>query len=361
MLTPRSAIQNLALYRSPISSREGLSLDLNENLAGCSPRVLERLRSLTARDISHYPQREDGERLVAGHLGVPAEQVLLTNGADEGIALLFSTYLGTGDELLFADPTFVMYPIVGGALGATLVRVQSGDDLALPVAEILRRVSERTRVVVIANPNNPTGTVASRGDLLEIVKSVPRAAILIDEAYCEFSRETMMAELARYPNLFAVRTFSKVYGLAGLRLGVLVGPAEQIGFIRRGCAPFNVNAVALACLETALADQEFVRDYVEQMREGCRRIESLCAELGLRCWPSSTNFVLVRIGPAIQAFVAAMQRRGVVVRDSSGNPGCKGCVRITAATRGQMDQVVDSFRQAWDESRSESGKGSPRH
>src|SRR5208282_1595160 len=133
MLKPRDQIAALSPYHSPIVSRAGLSLDLNESMAGCSPRVLARLRSLSAADVSLYPQREIGERLVANFLRLAPEQVLLANGMDEALALLFAAYLGPGDELLFADPTFVMYPMLGEALGAKVVRLRSGEGLALPV------------------------------------------------------------------------------------------------------------------------------------------------------------------------------------------------------------------------------------
>ncbi len=260
MLKPRASIQSLHPYHSPIVSRDGLALDLNENAAGCSPRVLARLRALSAEDVSRYPRREDGERLVAKFLGIPAGQVLLTNGMDDALAQLFGAYLSsaleqdTGDELLFADPTFVMYPMLGQACGAKVVRLQSGENLALPVTDFLQRISPRTRLVAIANPNNPTGLVAPRADLLRIVDAAPDAAVLIDEAYFEFCGETLIGDLAHHPNLFVARTFSKAYGLAGLRLGVLTGAVEQIGYIRRFCPPFNVNSAVLAGLEGALAE-----------------------------------------------------------------------------------------------------------
>jgi histidinol-phosphate aminotransferase len=346
MLKPRPCIESLNPYRSPIISRAGLCLDLNENIAGCSPRVLERLRSLTSEDVSRYPQREDGESLVANFLGVAAKQVLLTNGMDDALALLFSAYLASGDELIFADPTFVMYPMLGQACGAALVRLQSAGDLRLPVADFLDHISPRTRLIAIANPNNPTGLAAPRAGLLRIVESAPNAAVLIDEAYFEFLGETVIRDLNRYPNLFVARTFSKAYGLAGLRLGVLTGDAQQIGFIRRFCPPFNVNAVALACLDAALRDQDFVRDYVAQTRKSCRAIESLCSELGLHVWPSSANFVLIRIGESVRRFVDAMGRRGIVVRDMSANQGCEGSARITAGTSGQIDQILEAMRES---------------
>ena len=356
MLKPRELIAGLAPYRSPIVSRAGLSLDLNESMAGCSPRVLARLHSLSAKDVSLYPEREVGERLVANFLGVTPEQVLLTNGMDEALSLLFTTYLNPDDELLFADPTFVMYPMVGEALGARLVRQQSGEDLALPVADLLARISAHTHVVAIANPNNPTGLAASPADLLKITESAPDAAVLIDEAYFEFQSEefcggTLLPALASHPNLFVARTFSKAYGLAGLRLGVLVGDPEQIGYIRRLSEPFNVSSLALACVEEALADQAFVREHVAQVKQGREQLAQLFQELGLRFWPSRTNFVLVRVGASTQVFVESMQRRGILVRDSSANPGCEGCVRITVGTPEQMDKVLRAIREAVAETR----------
>lgn len=356
MLKPRASIAGLSPYHSPIVSRAGLSLDLNESMAGCSPRVLARLRSLSAADVSLYPQREMGERLIANFLRIAPEQVLLTNGMDEALSLLFTNYLDPNDELLFADPTFVMYPMLGDSLGAKVVRLQPGEDLALPVADFLARISPRTRVIAIANPNNPTGLAASRADLLKIAESAPDAAVLIDEAYFEFcgaalTCRTMIPDLARHPNLFVARTFSKAYGLAGLRLGVLAGAADQIGYLRRLSLPFNVNAVALACLEEALADRSFVNEHVAQVKRGRERLAQLFDNLGLRFWPSQTNFVLVRVGETAKRFVESMQRRGILVRDSSSNPGCDGCVRITVGTASQMDGVLQAIREAIAESR----------
>src|SRR5258708_20375457 len=155
MLKPRESIARLSPYQSPIVCRDGLSLDLNESMAGCSPRVLARLRSLSAAEVSLYPQREVGERLVANFLRVAPEQVLLTNGMDEALSLLFATYLSQGDELLFADPTFVMYPVLGAAFGAQVVRVPSGEDLTLPTADLLPRIQPPTPFIPFPTPTNP--------------------------------------------------------------------------------------------------------------------------------------------------------------------------------------------------------------
>jgi len=354
MLKPRETIARLKPYHSPILSRDGLSLDLNESMAGCSPRVLARLHSLSANDVSLYPQREAGERLVANFLGIAPEQVLVTNGMDEALSLVFTTYLDRDDELLFADPTFVMYPMLGAAVGAKVVRVPSKEDLTLPVDDLLARISPRTRVIPIANPNNPTGLAATRADLLNVVESAPNAAVLIDEAYFEFcggtlNCRTLIPDLAHHPKLFVARTFSKAYGLAGLRLGVLTGAAGQIDYLRRLSLPFNVNSVVLACLEEALADRSFVSEHVAQIKRGREQLERLFGELGLRFWPSQTNFVLVRVGDSAKLFVDAMKRRGVLVRDFSASPCCEGCVRITVGAPKQMEKVLPAIRESFAE------------
>jgi histidinol-phosphate aminotransferase len=215
----------------------------------------------------------------------------------------------------------------------------------------LARISPRTRVIAIANPNNPTGLAASRPDLLKIAEAAPDSVVLIDEAYFEFCGETLLPDLASHPNLFVGRTFSKAYGLAGLRLGVLTGAAEHIGYLRRLSLPFNVNAVALACLEEALADQAFVREHVTQVQQGRERLAQVFTKLGLKSWPSQTNFVFVRVGASARIFAESMRRGGILVRDFSASPACEGCVRITVGTPSQMDDVSQAIREAIAEAR----------
>jgi histidinol-phosphate aminotransferase len=222
--------------------------------------------------------------------------------------------------------------------------VMMGDDFVFPTNEVLAQVSNRTRLITIANPNNPTGATVASDELLRILKFASNSIVLVDEAYFEFGGETLLSEVDHYPNLIIARTFSKAYGLAGLRLGSLIGQPEQIAYLRRFCSPFNVNAVALACLEEALPDQRFVSGYVAQVEQGRERLAKLCAELGLRWWPSRANFLSFRIGQSCRSFVEAMAQRGIQVRDLSAMPGCGGCVRITVGTTAQMGVVLQAMR-----------------
>jgi len=346
MLEARGAVRSLKEYHPPLGGRVGLRLDFNENTVGCSPRVLERLCHLQFDQLARYPERESIERQVAAHFGVDPAGLLLTNGVDEAIHLVCETYLEPGDEVLVVVPTFSMYEIYAAATGARVITIPAGADFSYPTVELLARISPRTRLIAIANPNNPTGAVVARNDLLRILRSAPDAAVLVDEAYFDFYGESMMAEVANFPNLFVARTFSKAYGLAGLRIGVLVGNAGQMAMVRRVGSPYNVNAVALACLPEALADHDYVRQYVADVREGRETLERELHALKLHFWPSEANFVLVKIGERHDAFVQAMRERGILVRDRSRDPGCDGCVRISVGSKAQTGQLIPALREA---------------
>jgi histidinol-phosphate aminotransferase len=182
--------------------------------------------------------------------------------------------------------------------------------------------------------------------LLRILRAAADAAVLVDEAYFDFYGDSLLAEVTAYPNLFVARTFSKAYGLAGLRIGVLVGSAAQMAMVRRVSSPYNVNAVALACLPNTLADEDYVRQYVAEVRQGRERLVQELRSLKLRFWPSQANFVLVMIGERHDAFVRSMRERGILVRDRSRDPGCDGCVRISVGSNAQTERLLVALREA---------------
>jgi histidinol-phosphate aminotransferase len=339
-LKPRNVVATMKEYHPPLSGRTGLRLDFNENTDTCSPAVLAALRAITGDQLTRYPEREPVERVVAQHLGLEAKQVLLTNGVDEAIHLLCETYLEESSEVIIVVPTFGMYEIYAQQTGARVIAVQANPDadFAFPLDCVRAAVTERTRLIALASPNNPTGKTVSRQTLLQLAKEFPSAALLVDEAYFHFHGESLLDDVAKgeLPNLFVVRTFSKAYGLAGLRIGVMCGAAESMRFVRKVSSPYNVNEVALCCLQAALGDETFVRDYAAQIREGRERLQSYLSRRGVRFWSSDANFVLLYIGEQRTEFVQQMRARGILVRDRNSDPGCSGCVRITVGTRTQM-------------------------
>ncbi len=330
---PSTAVRRMKEYHPPLGDRSGVRLDFNENTFACSPRVLEALGRISRGDLTRYPEREPVERRVAEHLGLRPEQVLLTNGVDEAIHVLCQTYLDEGTDLLLPVPTYSMYEVYASGTPAHVVQVPAEDGFRFPLERLLAAITPGTRLICIANPNSPTGQSVRREDLLRIAETAPHAAVLIDEAYYHFFGETVMDLVGRVPNIIVARTFSKAYGLAGLRLGVLCAPQEQMHWMRRAISPYSVNSVALTCLTAALDDDAYLQWYVGEVIASRQLFEATLGRIGLPYWPSQANFVLVNIGGKHREFVQAMRERNVLVRDRSSDPGCDGCVRITIGTR----------------------------
>ena len=344
-VAPRARVQAMKEYHPPLGGRGGLRLDFNENTLACSPKVREVLGRISAGALTCYPEREPVEAIVAAHLGLVAAQVALTNGVDEAIHVLFEAFLEEGDELLLPVPTYTMYEVYASATDARVVTVPAADDLQFPFQRLLAAISPRTKIIAIANPNSPSGSAATRAQLVEIARRAPHAVLLVDEAYFHFHGETVIDLVGIVPNLIVARTFSKAYGLAGLRLGLLAGPVELMRWVRRVLSPYSVNSLALACLPPALEDTAYLDWYVSEVLAARAGFEVALDSAGLRRWPSRANFILVEIGPQLTEFVRLMRGAGVLVRDRSSDPGCDGRVRITVGTREQMRQAVAALNE----------------
>jgi len=342
---PRARVRSITEYHPPLGSRDGMRLDFNENTIGCSPAVLEVLGGISAGALTRYPEREPVEALVAGHLGVAAECIALTNGVDEAIHVLFEAFLDAGDELLLPVPTYAMYQVYASMTDARTLTVQAGSDFRFPFEQLIAAITPRTKIVVIANPNSPTGSTASMAQIVAMAEHAPRALILVDEAYFHFHGESVMGLMERLPNLMVARTFSKAFGLAGLRVGALIAAAEHMRWIRRVLSPYSVNQMALSCLPAAIRDTAYLNWYVQEVLAAREEFQAALDAAGMVRWPSRANFVLVRIGAAHAEFVRRMNAHGVMVRDRSSDPGCDGCVRITMGTREQMRIAENALKQ----------------
>jgi histidinol-phosphate aminotransferase len=343
---PRARVQAMKEYHPPLGSRDALRLDFNENTLACSPKVREVLAAISAGSLTRYPEREPVEAVVANHLGLALDQVALTNGVDEAIHVLFEAFLEAGDELLLPVPTYTMYEVYASATDARAVTVQAGDDLQFPFERLLAAITPQTKIIAIANPNSPSGSVATRAQLLQIARSAPHAVVLVDEAYFHFYGETVIDLIGAVPNLVVARTFSKAYGLAGLRLGLLAGSVDIMRWVRRVLSPYSVNSLALACLPPALNDNAYLEWYTGEVLAARSEFEAALDAADVRRWPSRANFILVEIGAQHAEFVRLMRAAGVLVRDRSSDPGCDGRVRITIGTREQMKSATAALHDA---------------
>jgi len=343
---PRDVIRRMKEYHPPLSDRSGLRLDFNENTVACSPRVLEVLAQISRSELTMYPERECVEARVADHLNLKPSQALLTNGVDEAIHILCQTYLGPGDEMLLPVPTYSMYAVYASATDAKLVEVPAGPDFQFPLDALLAKITPATKLIAIANPNSPTGQAVSRAALLKLIEAAPQAIVFVDEAYFHFYGQTVLDLIGRAPNVIVARTFSKAYGLAGLRLGVLAASGEAMHWLRRVISPYSVNSLALACLPAALDDRAYIDNYAKEVLLARVEFAASLEEMGVPFWPSEANFILIDIGPLHAGFCRAMRNRGILVRDRSADPGCDGCVRITIGTRDQMQHAAHAIAES---------------
>ena len=343
---PRAAVLAMPEYHPPLAGRDALRLDFNENTNSPSPRVFAKLQKLTSEGLTIYPERQPVERIVATHFGLDVDQVLLTNGVDEAIHLMACAFLDEGDEALICTPTFFMYDVSVSMMTSGLRKVQTDDTLTFPFERFLAAITPKTKLIIVASPNNPTGATVSREHLLAIAAAAPQAVLMVDEAYFHFHGETTLGDVGSVPNLIVARTFSKAYGLANLRIGMVVGDARLIGFLRKVSSPYNVNGVALAVLPEALADEDYLNWYILQVHQGRERVFTALEELCVRTWPSASNFILMDIGTKHKELVAAMRKRGVLLRDRSTDPGCNGYVRITIGVEDHVTRGVAALRES---------------
>jgi histidinol-phosphate aminotransferase len=332
----------------------GLRLHLNENTGGCSPRVLDAIRRLATTDVSMYPSYTSLVTACARHFDVDPDWVLLTNGLDEGLLMAAVGHIAKtrahDAETIVPLPAFDPYPNATAAVGATAVRIQPQPGYVFQTDAVLQAITPRTRMIFLNTPNNPTGQLIPLADLRRIAAAAPQAVVLIDEAYIEFGGETFLPELASYPNVLVGRTFSKAYGLAGMRVGVLIGQPPALDPVRAVTLPFNINAVAIGATMAALEDREFLPAYARQVAESRLRLYEACDRLGLAYWKSAANFVLVRVpsttlgaSGTVQLFVEALAARQVHVRDRSKDPTTPGCIRITAGVREHTDAAIEAL------------------
>jgi histidinol-phosphate aminotransferase len=333
--------------------RDAVKLASNENPLGPSPRAVEAVRRVAA-GLHRYP---DGacfrlRAALAERLGVAEAQLVFGCGSDELLELVAKAFLGPGDQAVFAWPAFAMYPIVVQGMGAEGVRVPLDADLVHDLPAMARAVSERTRVVFLCNPNNPTGTSVGAEAFDRFVAGLPEDVVLVvDEAYMEYARRPdfpdALAWVARRPATAVLRTFSKIHGLAGLRVGYGVMGEELAGLLERARHPFNVSVVAEEGALAALDDTEHVARARRTNDEGLRYLTAELAALGVETWPSDANFLLARSG---EGSYEALLREGVIVRPMAGF-GMPDVVRITVGTAQENTRLVKALQSIREERR----------
>jgi histidinol-phosphate aminotransferase len=337
-------------YARPADRAGALRLHLNENTGGCSQAVIDAIRQISAEDVAYYPDYAALSRECAAYLGVGESQLVLTNGLDEGLlALTVSAFRVMQSshglpEAIIPMPAFEMYSVFVRAAGGRAVPVPPQPDFAFPLKEVCDAIGDRTRIIFLTNPNNPTGQLVPRDAIREIVRSAPReVTIVIDEAYYDFCGETFLPELGAHANVVIGRTFAKAHGLAGLRAGCLVGDPGRLEAVREAVPPYSLSVFAAVGWRAALRDREHLDWYRAQVSESRELLYAACERLALPYWKSAGNFVLINVARADEPakIARAFAERGILVRDRSRDPGCAGCIRITAGVVRHTEAAVE--------------------
>lgn len=339
----------------------GLRLHLNENTGGCSPKVVEAVRAFDGPALATYPDFTDAVRETAAFLGVDPDRIVLTNGLDEGILLASIAFLGHrtpealvelgaplttmsgAAEVLVAQPAFEPYLHGAASLGARVVSVPPGKDFAFPLEGMLRAITADTRIVYVNNPNNPSGQPIAKDAIRRIATEAAHAVVFVDEAYHDFLGEHFLDEAARFPNVLIGRTFSKAFGLAGMRVGVMIASPELLAPIRRCMPLFNLNVVAVAALRAAIADPSFRAWYLAQANESKELVYAACERAGLKYWKSAANFVLIDGGTRVRELIDGMIAKGVFVRDRTKDPSTPTCFRLTTGVVEHTRKAVETL------------------
>jgi histidinol-phosphate aminotransferase len=338
-------------YEKPGEFYDGLRLHQNENTGGCSPRVIAALAGITREQMAFYPPYAAATKDCADYLGVDPDRLSLVNGLDEGIMAAAVGYLrptadGFVAEAVIPEPAFEIFAFDTEIVGGRPVRVAPNADFSFPLDRVLEAITPATRVVFLTNPNNPTGVTMPREAIEAVSRRLPKGAVVfLDEAYAEFSGTTFIPELERFPNVIVGRTFSKAFGLAGIRIGAITGHPDALEPLRLAIPVYSVNIAAVVAVRAALDDRSYVERYVRDVEESKALLYAACERWGLAYTRSAANFVLVCAGSRVTDVVRGVNERGIYLRDRSGEPGCDGCIRIGAGVVEHTRRCIDAIEE----------------
>ncbi|MDO8633824.1 MAG: histidinol-phosphate transaminase, partial [archaeon] len=341
---PKKSIQNISKYDKCENRIDKMRLDFNENLSGCSTKVLDSLKKISPETISCYPEYGKFMEKLAEYLGLESSEILLTNGSDEGIKLVIEAFVENGEEAIILSPAFSMFEIYSNAAGARIKKILYREDFVFPLEEILGSITEKTKIIVLVNPNSPTGTMVESFALEKILVKAKGAVVLVDEAYCQYSGKSMGSKIRFYDNLVVLQSFSKCFGLAGLRLGYVLANPEIIGILEKIAPPYNVNSLAVVAGIAALDDTGFVKGYVREVGETRQFLSTELERLGVKFFPSKANFVLAKFGEKTGFVWQRLFDENILVKKIGEETLRGGFLRITIGPKKEMEKLVSELK-----------------
>ena len=342
-------IQKVQPYCPPLENRQeydGILLDFNEATVPISPKVQQALSEMVKiNQFQLYPEYADFNRKLASYAGVKPSQIMVTNGSDQAIDIIFRTFTAKNDTVVIPSPSFAMFYQCAEGVGNRIITPAYQADLSFPTNEAMRSITSATKLLVICNPNNPTGTLVQLDEIEAIVKKALQndALVYVDEAYYEFSKVSAATLIDKYPNLIITRTFSKAFGLAALRVGYLIAQTALIEEMRKIRGPYDVNTLGLKAANAALDDRQAMENYTDEvMGKAKSRVEQFFTENDVKFYPSSANFILFK--PKNTEFVfSTLREKGVLTRPRNGK-NINQSIRVSIGTEKQMREFIEIYR-----------------
>lgn len=346
MIKPREELENIKPYLKPDESRrEKLRFDFNENNWGCSPKVLEAIRALEKDDFLIYPTYQGLLEKLAAKESVSIDSILLTNGSNGSIRAVVDAYIENGDEIILPHPTFSFFYQCCGMRGGVIKKVDYNPDFSFPIERVLNSITEKTKMVVLVNPNSPTGTLIGEEQIRSILEKAQNAMIVMDEAYYQYAKKSHIHLVKEFRNLIVIRTFSKAYGLASLRIGYSVSSPENIQELRKVVQPFPANMLAVIAACAALDDQEYYDKVIDEALEEKGRLITRLNEMGIETVNTSTNFILVKFGEESDNIYQSLREEGIYVRNMNNYELLKGYLRITTGRPFENDILIQKISE----------------
>jgi histidinol-phosphate aminotransferase len=327
-----------------VATKDIVKIDANENPYGCSPRVNKALARYPQFNIYPDDGQEKLRRLIAGYTGVDMKHIVCGNGSNQLIDLLIRLLVNPGDEVINCTPTFGIYSFSTKLCNGVLVEVPRDDAFNIDIAKIKAAITSKTKLIFVTNPNNPTGNLTPQKDIIELLDTgVP---VVVDEAYYEFSRQTISPFMSKYENLIILRTFSKWAGLAGLRVGYGLFPPAIADFILRIKIPYNVNVAAIVAVEESLKDKDYLMASVQKLIDERERLVAQLQKINwLIVYPTQSNFILCRVKNIdAKDLHKQLQKKGILVRYFD-QPRIKDCVRFSVGKSEHTNALIKTLRE----------------
>lgn len=347
MLKASPLVEALQAYSAPLEGRRGLlRLDFNENTMGPSPKVVEAIRAMAPEHYGMYPEYDGLKRRYAQALGVARDQVGLFNGADGAIHAVFQAFGAVGEVLLMATPTFGYYAPCAHQQGMVIQAMPYElPDFSYPRQAVAQALQSEPRLLMVCNPNNPTGTCVDPDWIRAMAAAHPHTLVVVDELYEAFTGDTVLPAALQQPNLLVLRSLSKTAGLAALRLGFAVGNPGVVERLERVTGPYDINGFAVTAAFAALDDPDHVRAYVQEVGAARDWLLPRLAAAGLRHHCDGGNYLLLWPDQDPDNLVAALRRRGVLVRPMTGKLLLNGSVRVSIGSCAQMKLFWERYQQ----------------